>query len=179
MAADCHADYCVHGGSQNHTHIISGPLGPVKSSWGKWKFCYTIKNYLLIQKSYWDLSFTIVNPRSMIGDFWMHSWIFVCIGVADVLVLQHQGISIPNTDWIPMAFDQHDKNCYFNEMDQKLFWKKMLNHQKVNSLWPSDTIWRQRSGSTLVQVMACCRTAPSHYLNQCWLIISEVQWHSY
>ena len=42
-----------------------------------------------------------------------------------------------------------------------------------NSLGPSDTIWRQRSGSTLVQVMACCLTAPSHYLNQCWLIISE------
>ena len=48
----------------------------------------------------------------------------------------------------------------------------------VNSLWPSDVIWRQRSGSTLAQVMACCLTAPSHYLNQCWLIISEVQWHS-
>ena len=38
---------------------------------------------------------------------------------------------------------------------------------------------RQRSGPTLVQVMACCLTAPSHFLNQCWLIISEVQWHSY
>ena len=50
---------------------------------------------------------------------------------------------------------------------------------KVNSLWPSDTIWRQRSGSTLAQVMTCCLTAPSHYLNQCWLIISEVQWHAY
>ena len=49
----------------------------------------------------------------------------------------------------------------------------------VNSLWPSDTIWRQRSGSTLAQVMACCLTAPSHYLNQYCLIISEVQWHSY
>ena len=48
----------------------------------------------------------------------------------------------------------------------------------VNSLWPSDTIWRQRSGSTLAQVMACCLTAPSHYLNQCWLIISKVLWHS-
>ena len=47
-----------------------------------------------------------------------------------------------------------------------------------NSLWPSDTIWRQRSGSTLAQVMDCCLTAPSHYLNQCWLIISEVQRHS-
>ena len=32
---------------------------------------------------------------------------------------------------------------------------------------------------TLAQAIACCLTAPSHYLNQCWLIISEVQWHSY
>ena len=49
----------------------------------------------------------------------------------------------------------------------------------INTLWPSDAIWRQRSGSTLVQVMACFLMAPSQYLNQCWLIISEVQWHSY
>ena len=26
----------------------------------------------------------------------------------------------------------------------------------------------------MAQVMAWCPTAPSHYLNQCWLIISEV-----
>ena len=48
----------------------------------------------------------------------------------------------------------------------------------VNSLGPSDAIWRWRSWSTLVQVMACCLMAPSHYLNQCWLIISKVLWHS-
>ena len=30
----------------------------------------------------------------------------------------------------------------------------------------------------IVHVMACCLTAPSHYLNQCWLITSEVLWHS-
>ena len=42
------------------------------------------------------------------------------------------------------------------------------------SLWPCDVIWWQRSGSTLVQAMACCLMAPSHYLNQCWLLISEV-----
>ena len=41
------------------------------------------------------------------------------------------------------------------------------------------TPYGDKSGSTLAQVMACCLTAPSHYLNQCWLIISEVQWHSY
>ena len=50
--------------------------------------------------------------------------------------------------------------------------------KELNSLGPSDAIWRWRSWSTLVQVMACCLTAPSHYLNQCWLIISKVLWHS-
>ena len=48
----------------------------------------------------------------------------------------------------------------------------------VNSLRPSEAIWRHRSGSTLAQLLACCLTAPSHYLNQCWLIISKVLWHS-
>ena len=44
----------------------------------------------------------------------------------------------------------------------------------INSLGPSGAIWRQRSRSTLAQVMACCLMAPSHYLNQCWFIISKV-----
>ena len=47
----------------------------------------------------------------------------------------------------------------------------------VNSLWPSNVIWSQGSRSTLAQVMACCLMAPSHCLNQCWLIISEVLWY--
>ena len=48
----------------------------------------------------------------------------------------------------------------------------------VNSLGPSDAIWCWRSWSTLVQVMACCLTAPSHYLNRCWFIICKVLWYS-
>ena len=47
-----------------------------------------------------------------------------------------------------------------------------------NSLWPSDTICWDRIASTVAQIMACCLMAPSHYLNQCWLIISEVLWHA-
>ena len=43
---------------------------------------------------------------------------------------------------------------------------------------PSDATWRHWPGSTLAQVMACCLTAPSTYLNQCGLIISGVQWGS-
>ena len=30
---------------------------------------------------------------------------------------------------------------------------------------------------TLVQMVARCLEAPSHYLNQCWLITSKVQWY--
>ena len=53
-----------------------------------------------------------------------------------------------------------------------------LSALHINSLGPSDAIWRQRSGSTLAQVMACCLTALSHYLNHCRLIFSKVEWHS-
>ena len=47
----------------------------------------------------------------------------------------------------------------------------------VNPFWPTDAIWWHRTESNLVQVMAFCLMAPSHYLKQCWLIISKVQWH--
>ena len=56
-------------------------------------------------------------------------------------------------------------------------WKLCCN-EFINSLRPSDAIWRQWSWTTLAQVMACCLTAPSHYLNQCWLIIRGVLWHT-
>ena len=45
---------------------------------------------------------------------------------------------------------------------------------KLNSLRPSDAIWRHRSGSTLAQVMASCLMAPSHYLNQAFHHLSPV-----
>ena len=62
--------------------------------------------------------------------------------------------------------------------DCKMFF---FNHKGfwINSLWPSDARWGQIPGSALAQVMACCLMSPSLYLNQCWLIINEVQWHSY
>ena len=80
------------------------------------------------------------------------------------------------------------RNSYPQLNSSFFFWPVIFyhNHENLelthidtlNSLWPSDDIWRQRSGSTLAQVMACCLTAPSHYLNQCWLIISKTQLHS-
>ena len=53
----------------------------------------------------------------------------------------------------------------------KFQWCYTLNiycqaHLKLNSLWPSDAIWQQETGSTLAQVMACCLTALNHYLKK-------------
>ena len=48
----------------------------------------------------------------------------------------------------------------------------------VNWLWLSDAIQWHRSWLTLSKLMACWLTAPSNYLNQCWLIITGILWHS-
>ena len=52
--------------------------------------------------------------------------------------------------------------------------KSYLTHWFVNTLWPCDTIWWQRSGSALAKLMAFCLMAPSHYLSQCWLPIQSL-----
>ena len=59
--------------------------------------------------------------------------------------------------------------CFFRLT--QIAWMQKLTHCGL--------VRQHRSGSTLAQVMACCLTAPSHYLNQCWLIIRQVQWHPY
>ena len=48
-------------------------------------------------------------------------------------------------------------------------------HADINSLWPGDAIWRLRWWSTPVQGNGLLPDASSHFLNQCWLIISTVK----
>ena len=69
---------------------------------------------------------------------------------------------------------RHDnaKNLFVNENIRILkFWSIFfyIHIFFFNSFtfWRSDVIWGHRSWSTLAQVMACCLTAPNHYLNQC------------
>ena len=78
----------------------------------------------------------------------------------------------------PGALSQHSALPFYLEMHiwKKYYISSLLStttkwecRKQLNSMWPSNAIWRHRSGSTLVQVMACCLMAPSHYLNQCWL----------
>ena len=46
------------------------------------------------------------------------------------------------------------------------------SHINIKSLWPSDAIWPHWYALTLAQVKFCCVPAPSHYLEQFWLIIN-------
>ena len=73
-----------------------------------------------------------------------------------------------------------DRHIAKYQSEKLKYWLQLLLNHKyfINSLWPTDAICRHRSGSTLVQVMDWCLTTPSHYLDQCWLLISEVLWHS-
>ena len=47
----------------------------------------------------------------------------------------------------------------------------------MQKMFPFDDVIMLKS--TMAQVMAWCLVAPIHYLNQCWLIISEVPYHSH
>ena len=84
-------------------------------------------------------------------------------------------------------FGDYEVAIYSSSVDHNKICHNLINKITIfqwcfldyfNSFGPSDAIWRQRSGSTLAQVMACCLTAPSHYLNQCSLMISKIQSHS-
>ena len=106
----------------------------------------------------------------------VYSNIFFAYGTETVL-------SAPHMTWTNRSHHRWCK-CLGTKMHLDLFAESVSNECNTayasfnNSLGPSDAKFRWRSWSTLVQVMACCLTAPSHNLNQCWLIISNVLWHS-
>ena len=45
-------------------------------------------------------------------------------------------------------------------------------------MWPTDAVWRHKSGSILTHIIYRCLTTPSHYGSRHWRIISNVSWHS-
>ena len=120
-------------------------------------------------------------------------WNFVHVIFKQILVIDGWGISCEITQvWMSLEFTDDQSTLV-----QVMAWCRQaashyLGHcwprfvslygvtrpQWVNSLWPSDTMCWHKSGSTLAQVMACCLTAPSHYLNQYWLLIDKIHCHS-
>ena len=77
--------------------------------------------------------------------------------------------------WLTFSRCQRVHNGVLNALKMlNVHIHSLLWYGARNGLMPTHAIWRHGSGSTsLVQVMACCLSAPSHYLNQCWLIINS------
>ena len=73
----------------------------------------------------------------------------------------YMGPSIPNSMKMLIKLQTFSTNANVCKMSVTLFWL-----QCVTSLGPSNAIWQQRSRFKMAQVMACCLTAPSCYLNQ-------------
>ena len=74
-----------------------------------------------------------------------------------------------------------EKGCHsISKQERNITTGFQCNYQKTNAailLWPSDALWWQKSGSTLIQLMAYCMMASSHKLNHCWLIVKYSLWH--
>ena len=92
----------------------------------------------------------------------MLTYIWGNIGSGNGLLLdsdRHKAITWTNVDLSSGYINLED------EFESEMFKTTAASprDQWVNSLWPSDAIWWQRSGSTLVQLMACCLTTPSQY----------------
>ena len=80
--------------------------------------------------------------------------------------------------FLPVVKEMHAISCNVLQHVQGavLFVCSLKKIWRINSLWSRDAIWRHRSRSTLVQIIACCLTAPCHYLKLCWIIF-EVFWY--
>ena len=117
-------------------------------------------------------------PYSM-GDLTKH-WSRQCHGA-----WQHQTITWNNVDLSPnnLAPEWIITICGISisrNIVYELVWykkhiyihtsSKQFNTKCVNALLPKYITWQHRSGSTL---------APSHYLNQCWLIINGLLWNKH
>ena len=64
------------------------------------------------------------------------------------------------------------------DLIRAMFDEISANETYDNSLLPSCVILRHWSTSSLFQTIVCCLTTQSHYLNQIWVLICEVLWHS-
>ena len=81
--------------------------------------------------------------------------------------------------WIPRTNGQLRGKCFhFMTSSWDVFRDTETNIHRFNSRCFSGSIWWPRPVSTMIQVMACCLTAPSLHLKQCWPMIKQVLWHS-
>ena len=143
-------------------------------------------------------TFPIARPKCLMRDFTiLNTGRIYKAHRTNVWVMNH-GSFFGNTEISPWRSDRKCKYIYifiFSEIYSALevlisiltklasdyiSISKPPSRASINSLWPSDSIhvYGNKDLGNIGQVMACCLMAPSHYLDQCWLLISEDPWYS-
>ena len=105
-------------------------------------------------------SYLALPPKTAIKVSWVMDGYLHCTIYVDVINYPCHWHSIPHHDIIMIL--QQPIYQYSWAQSLTLGHGVLLVKFIFNSLQSSDTIWRHRPGSTLVQVMACCLVAPRH-----------------
>ena len=147
----------------------------VTASLTQWRYCSLTLNH-----RYHIQCQVVLNTLTHVSQCLTIRWPGACFKIT--MPSYWYGIPVIKISW------SHDRVIFImgipltGKAVMSLYWKRALYTipcpEWIKSLWPSDGIWQHRTWPTLAQVMVCCLTAPSHYLNQCWLIIGKVQSHS-
>ena len=91
----------------------------------------------ILQRTFSNTFCFVKIALSLVKCYWICCYGWFATGLGNGLVLNRwQAITQVNVDHI--------------------LWRHLATH------WPSDAIWRYKSGLTLAQVMACCLAAPSN-----------------
>ena len=84
-------------------------------------------------------------------------------------------VKLFDTDKMGSCDDYFYNKAYYEREVLLISWIKTLITldvvqilQHIKTLASSTIKWQHTFWSTLVQVIACCSTTPSHYLKQCW-----------
>ena len=159
----------------------------------KVKFLYTCHDKLkhwpdiLIVTPFWTLHQWILNQNTNIffqqnvfkdamcrmAAISRHQW----VNVITIWIRAKQDFRLvtreqPLAKWVPGIWNSETCGC------RTFFLIMAFPFAPFYSLWPRAVILLHRSGSILAQVMTWCCQAPSHHLNQCWLLMKGVLWHS-
>ena len=144
----------------------------------------------------WNVSHASVS----LTYIWITTWFSLCLQMAlHLMMLGHQHahwclqtqscciailLLINDIKW-PIRSDGNLRWLWVQPKGMCLHWEWLWNSHPMNIAWDNrkselydDCVIDHKIRSTLAQVMACSLMAPSHYLNQCWHMISEVLWHS-
>ena len=114
----------------------------------------------------------VIFKRILVTDCWSISCEISLI-LMSLDCTDDQSTLVQVMAWCRQATSHYLRQCW----PRSLLPYVVTRPQWVISLCSSGDIWFHRTWSTLVQVMACCLMAPSHYLNQCWWILNKDLWY--